>query len=507
MSRYDDSVTVAPSYVLPVAATGATEFQNRSDDFYHAPLDHNTSSMRLLQILPSLSEKGLIQCRVQHHDLHSPGLDDNGDVDKPGTSVTYHCLSYTWGTGPRTCLILINEQRYLVRQNLWDFLSFLRQCYEEDGAMRLPGDRWIRPGFEKCPLIWIDAICIDQDNMVEKNHQVQQMGDIYKGAEVVLVWVGIGNYEWILTHEYWSRAWIAQEISLARYPLLLMNKDTWHVEYALGRMQYLIPASGGTKYAAVERILTYFGKRSVTSKYRSVLHGLDSFGPSRLCADIRDRIYSLLALFPDNDIAVDYDIPPRQLMQDLVASCRNPLCFCGVSVAAKALEIESVHDDREQSLYAEIELPKHYCVPPEGRMSGTCSRCHSDLPSAFLHDSGSYFCLRDICTSMHGHLFAENRDICESDASVDSASAMRTCGLHTLDCKESVSIDGIHVLAEHVPNKFPIRKWFFTLDALVRLAEIESREHPHGIVRLCPRVSSNVHVAKASTLRNLKRCL
>ena len=149
MSRYDDSVTVTPSYVLSVAATGATELPTHSDDFYHAPLDHNISSMRLLQILPSLSEESLIQCRMQHHNLHSPGLQDNEDVDKPDTSVTYHCLSYTWGTGPRTCLILINEQRYLVRQNLWDFLSFLRQCYEEDGAMRLPGDWRIRPGFEE----------------------------------------------------------------------------------------------------------------------------------------------------------------------------------------------------------------------------------------------------------------------------------------------------------------------------------------------------------------------
>ena len=32
MTRYDDSVTVAPSYVLPVAATGATEFQNHNND-------------------------------------------------------------------------------------------------------------------------------------------------------------------------------------------------------------------------------------------------------------------------------------------------------------------------------------------------------------------------------------------------------------------------------------------------------------------------------------------
>ncbi|TFB00421.1 hypothetical protein CCMA1212_007750 [Trichoderma ghanense] len=41
----------------------------------------------------------------------------------------------------------------------------------------------------------IDAICIDQKNLKERGHQVQQMGDIYKQAERVLFWLGAGTDE------------------------------------------------------------------------------------------------------------------------------------------------------------------------------------------------------------------------------------------------------------------------------------------------------------------------
>jgi hypothetical protein len=39
-------------------------------------------------------------------------------------------------------------------------------------------------------LFWIDAICIDQDNVHERNHQVKQMKDIYARAREVYVWLG-----------------------------------------------------------------------------------------------------------------------------------------------------------------------------------------------------------------------------------------------------------------------------------------------------------------------------
>jgi hypothetical protein len=42
-------------------------------------------------------------------------------------------------------------------------------------------------------LIWIDSICIDQANVVERNQQVSIVADIYRSAESVYVWLGRGD--------------------------------------------------------------------------------------------------------------------------------------------------------------------------------------------------------------------------------------------------------------------------------------------------------------------------
>lgn len=43
--------------------------------------------------------------------------------------------------------------------------------------------------------IWIDAICINQQDDLEKNHQVAMMSDIYQRALRVLVWLGESSEE------------------------------------------------------------------------------------------------------------------------------------------------------------------------------------------------------------------------------------------------------------------------------------------------------------------------
>jgi hypothetical protein len=43
--------------------------------------------------------------------------------------------------------------------------------------------------------IWIDAICINQLDLTEKNHQVAMMGNVYSRAAEVLVWLGDDNDE------------------------------------------------------------------------------------------------------------------------------------------------------------------------------------------------------------------------------------------------------------------------------------------------------------------------
>ncbi|KAG4264774.1 heterokaryon incompatibility protein [Fusarium proliferatum] len=87
----------------------------------------------------------------------------------------YETLSYTWGspTDP-VQTILINEQPYQVRQNLFDALSQFRKEERYSGGVKL----------------WVDAVCINQNDDIERAIQVKQMREIYRTAKRTVVWLG-----------------------------------------------------------------------------------------------------------------------------------------------------------------------------------------------------------------------------------------------------------------------------------------------------------------------------
>lgn len=86
------------------------------------------------------------------------------------------CLFYTWGTQPASHQIVVNGKTLFVRGNLVDFL---KECHRDQA---LVGQQ-----------LWIDAVCINQDDLQEKNSQVAQMGEIYAQAKRVIVWLGRGD--------------------------------------------------------------------------------------------------------------------------------------------------------------------------------------------------------------------------------------------------------------------------------------------------------------------------
>ena len=86
----------------------------------------------------------------------------------------YEALSYTWGSPEHRADIFVNDSQSLtlsVTSNLAIALRFLR--YED------------RPR-----TLWIDALCINQQDLDERSAQVQRMGDIYSKASRVIVWLG-----------------------------------------------------------------------------------------------------------------------------------------------------------------------------------------------------------------------------------------------------------------------------------------------------------------------------
>lgn len=109
------------------------------------------------------------RCWIQHFSL------DN--------APPYRALSYEWG-GMEAKPIFLNDQKVLVRKNLWQALWHIRPI---NSGVPNSGENVTA---ENTTWIWIDALCIDQQNNSERNHQVRVMGKIYEMAVEVLVWLG-----------------------------------------------------------------------------------------------------------------------------------------------------------------------------------------------------------------------------------------------------------------------------------------------------------------------------
>jgi Heterokaryon incompatibility protein (HET) len=84
---------------------------------------------------------------------------------------TYEALSYTWGSPERPEKIYCGGKEIFVRRNLFAALSTFRQK-------------------AKPRTIWIDALCINQDDSNEKTKQIMLMAEIYKQADRGLIWLG-----------------------------------------------------------------------------------------------------------------------------------------------------------------------------------------------------------------------------------------------------------------------------------------------------------------------------
>jgi hypothetical protein len=89
-------------------------------------------------------------------------------------AVQYFALSYCWGssTQPQK-VIFLNGRATVVRENLFICLNQFRQVHDLASVCH-----------------WVDALCIRQDDVQEKNSQLPLMGRIYSAARSVNIWLG-----------------------------------------------------------------------------------------------------------------------------------------------------------------------------------------------------------------------------------------------------------------------------------------------------------------------------
>ncbi|PVH72885.1 hypothetical protein DL98DRAFT_432380, partial [Cadophora sp. DSE1049] len=125
--------------------------------FTYPALDHGASQIRIIRLQPRCENES-ITCHLYVSDLE--------DED-----CKYEALSYEWGEATSNQHISLDGKDIGIRENLWWALRHLRAENVER-------------------IIWIDALCIDQNNEMEKNHQVSLMGRIYSRASRVVAWLG-----------------------------------------------------------------------------------------------------------------------------------------------------------------------------------------------------------------------------------------------------------------------------------------------------------------------------
>ena len=188
-------------------------------DKYLEPVEYTklptSRSIRLLEILPVADGVALpapqerVRCRMK-----TVSLDDNPCF----TALSYTSGDPIWrGFNPsapeyETCGYQIDcdGRAMKVHKNLHDVLLQLRvkissivRSFKEskDGdksrqmdtmlqSLRLFGAGMCHTRYWEVNYIWIDAICINQQDLSERGVQVSIMGDIYRGAQNVLVWLG-----------------------------------------------------------------------------------------------------------------------------------------------------------------------------------------------------------------------------------------------------------------------------------------------------------------------------
>jgi len=215
---------------------------------FYRSLRKGIREIRLLTIEGWENSSSQIACQLHHFELaHAPN---------------YEALSYCWEDASVTREIFVDGHPFQVTTNLYAALKRLAER-------------------AKSKFLWIDAICINQSSIDEKNHQVPLMSALYSQADRVLVWLGeeadnsslaiaflqrwadacgearkaskkefvanpltfilrylqdpFDETSWkaaaALVHRpYWKRIWIIQEIVMARDRMIFCGRDEIHFD-------------------------------------------------------------------------------------------------------------------------------------------------------------------------------------------------------------------------------------------------------------------------------------
>jgi len=268
---------------------------------------------------------------------------------------------------------------------------------------------------DKVRTIWIDALCINQGNISERNSQVKMMGEIYKSAAMVMIWLGeaaddsdfllqfilhrhlqldlgtdLGThdsdpdetaretrrlgiaFENLLRRAWWKRIWIVQELALAKSdPIVVCGTMSipWSVLSEYGVLQEIFQNADHFLSEPITNIGILQAIRSnVRDKTKSLhqphsLQKLLRLTRYSLATDPRDKIYGLLGLVQGDDVSImpDYGKQVSRLYLEIA---------CHIISSERCLDILTwPHSRADLGLpswapnFAEQVIDKYHCCP------------------------------------------------------------------------------------------------------------------------------------------------
>jgi hypothetical protein len=242
----------------------------------------------------------------------------------------FEALSYVWGEATPSYQISLNGYVKEISSNLMVALQALYSLPETRFGM----------------YYWIDALCINQEDITERNHQVKRMKEIYSKARAVIAWLGqevgeddrairvmkntyrdpsqngrlipppdFDSNDWdalcnFMRKPYWSRLWIIQELAVNQNATLFLCGSQ-----KLTRETVRMGASCCQILLRENRVFTHKVGLDAwdisTRAYRLVDMKLDitpdavlkktlNLARQAAATDERDKIYGILGLLPES---------------------------------------------------------------------------------------------------------------------------------------------------------------------------------------------------------------
>jgi hypothetical protein len=144
-------------------------------DFEYKPIE-NASQIRIMYLLPGDSND-TFHCILRHVDLEDSKL------------PWFDALSYVWGDP------YIPKQPMRLSHYNHEFINISRSSHlfkeKPISASLASALRNWRDNDHIARALWVDAVCINQNDLAEREREVLKMCKIYSQAKRVLVWLGL----------------------------------------------------------------------------------------------------------------------------------------------------------------------------------------------------------------------------------------------------------------------------------------------------------------------------